>query len=57
MAGARKTIMDQLADQNKKRGGFFTGLKNWAISPGGIATILMGLSLLWLIHHNKKEAK
>lgn len=57
MAGARKTIMDQLADQNKKRGGFFNGLKNWAISPGGIVTILLFIATLWYINHKTEKAK
>jgi hypothetical protein len=52
----RRTIMDQI-DPKRKKDGFFNGLKNWAISPGGITTIVLVIATIWYVNHKTSKAK
>jgi hypothetical protein len=43
------------AKKPSKAGQFLTGLKDWAVSPGGIITILGFLAIVWYINHKTKD--
>jgi hypothetical protein len=53
-----KMVTDEKKPDPKKpgkAGKFLTGLKDWAISPGGIFTILAIIGLVWYVNHKTKD--
>jgi hypothetical protein len=54
--GAIKDVLDAAKGKKPGKGKqFLTGLKDWAISPGGIATLILFAFTMWYIHHSKEK--
>lgn len=56
MAGIIKKAMNQI-NPPKQKHSFMHGLKDWALSPGGIATILLGIGLFLFIEYKTSDKK
>ena len=56
MAGLVKKAMDQI-NPPKKKHSFMDGLKDWALSPGGVATILITIALVAFIEYKTSGKK
>lgn len=50
----RKTFKELIGEQ-KKKGGFMDGLKEWVISPGGIVTIILFVGTIAYVFHTSKK--
>lgn len=55
MAGIIKKAMQQI-NPIKKKPSFMDGLKDWALSPGGIATIVLVIAVVaWVEYKTHKK--
>lgn len=55
MALGRKLLNELGVPKEKKGHHFFTGLKDWFISPGGIITTVAIIGLIVYIHHKHSK--
>ena len=54
MAGIIKKAMQQI-NPPKKKHSFMDGLKEWALSPGGIVTIILIIGVIALVEYKTSK--